>query len=84
MHERVIVENLVEQVIAKASDRGISQVTRILVRIGEAGHLTKDSLSMWFDVLKAGTIAEQAALEVESAEGTDVMLMSIEGEVPDD
>jgi len=83
MHERVIVENLVEQVIARAGDRDISQITRILVRVGKAGHLTEESLSMWFDLLKMGTIAEQAILEVDNVEGSDVLLMSIEGEVPD-
>jgi len=62
---------------------GITRITRVKVRLGAEGHVTGEALSSWFDLAKAGTIAGEAVLEVEQAEGKDILLMSLEGVAPD-
>ena len=83
MHEGSIAEELVEEVVARAGDRGITHITRVRVRVGTEGHVTGEALSSWFGLAKAGTIAAEAALEIEKGEGKDILLMSLEGEAPD-
>ena len=83
MHEGSIAEELVEQAVARAMDRGITRITRMRVRVGAEGHVTGEALSSWFDLAKAGTIAEEAVLEIDEGEGKDIILMSLEGEAPD-
>lgn len=80
MHERPIAEELVEQVVARARSKGISQLTRIGVSLGKDSDITGEALNCWFDLLKAGTIAEQAVLEVETAPGGAILLLSLEGQ----
>lgn len=83
MHEGSIAEELVEEVVARAGDRGITHISLVRVRVGTEGHVTGEALSSWFDLAKAGTIAREAVLEIEKVEGKDILLMSLEGEAPD-
>jgi hydrogenase nickel incorporation protein HypA/HybF len=83
MHEGSIAEELVEEAVARAGDRGITRITRVRVRVGTEGHVTGEALSSWFDLAKAGTIAAGALLQIEKGEGKDIFLMSLEGEAPD-
>ena len=83
MHEGSIAEELVEKAVAQAMDRGITRIIRVRVRVGTEGHVTREALSSWFDLAKAGTIAGEAVLEVEKGEGKDILLMSLEGAAPD-
>ena len=69
MHEGSIAEELVEQAVARAMDRGITRITRVRVRLGVEGHVTGEALSSWFDLEKAGTIAGEAVLEIDQGEG---------------
>jgi Zn finger protein HypA/HybF involved in hydrogenase expression len=83
MHEGSIAEELVEEAVARAKDTGITRITRVRVRLGVEGHVTGEALSSWFDLAKAGTIAGEAVLEIDQAEGKDIVLMSLEGVAPD-
>ncbi|MDP2952918.1 MAG: hydrogenase maturation nickel metallochaperone HypA [Chloroflexota bacterium] len=83
MHDGSIAEELVEQAVAQAKQGGIGRITRVWVSLGEDSHITGEALISWFDVVKTGTIAEQAVLEIARAEGDDIMMLSLQGEERD-
>ena len=87
MHERLLAEELVEQAVAQARERGIGRIDRIVVSLGADSHVTAEALSFWFDLVKAGTMAEQARLKVDkidSGEGKNcILLVSLQGEALD-
>ena len=63
MHEYSIVQSLVNSVESAVAARGV--VHRIEVRIGELSGVDCELLSTAFDVFRAGTICENAKLEIE-------------------
>jgi len=87
MHEKLLAEELVEQAVTKARERGIGRIDRIVVSLGTDSHVTAESLSFWFDLVKPGTIAEQARLKIDmidSGEGKNcILLVSLRGEALD-
>jgi hydrogenase nickel incorporation protein HypA/HybF len=80
MHESHTAEELIEEVSHHARENGIARVTKIWVSLGKESHITEEALSSWFDLLKKGTLAEQAVLEIEAGEGSSILLLSLEGE----
>lgn len=79
MHERLIAEELVQQAVARAKEGGIGQITRVRVSLSKADHALGEALRFWFNVVKSGTPAEGAVLEIEAGENDAVMLVSLEG-----
>jgi hydrogenase nickel incorporation protein HypA/HybF len=80
MHESHTAEELIEEVSHHARENGIARVTKIGVSLGKESHITEEALNSWFDLLKKGTIAEQAVLGIEHGEGSSILLLSLEGE----
>ena len=80
MHEGSIAEELVSQAVAQATSSGISRITEIQVSLGEASDVTEEALSLWFDLAKAGTMAERAVLAFEPAEGSEIHMVTLRGE----
>jgi Zn finger protein HypA/HybF involved in hydrogenase expression len=84
MHERLIADELLEQAGHRARENGISRIAKIRVHLGKESHITEEALSSWFNLAKAGTVAEQAVLEIDNGEGADILMVSLQGEMLDD
>ena len=80
MHEWHITEELLDKVCAQARENRINKITKIQVELGEDGHITEDSLRFCFQLLSEKTIAREAVLEIKSAAGGFLSLVSFEGE----
>jgi hydrogenase nickel incorporation protein HypA/HybF len=65
MHEYSLVVALMERVEEEAVARGALAVHRVRVRLGELSGVEPDLLDSAFAIVKAGTICEGAALEIE-------------------
>jgi len=66
MHEASIVRNIIEIAEREAHRHGASAISRIKIRIGEFRGVVGEALEFSFEVLKAGTLAAGACLEVET------------------
>ena len=80
MHEWRMTEELVGRACAEAKDSRINRIARIQVELGEASHITEESLRSCFQLLSERTMAEGAELEVRSSSGSDLTLTSLEGD----
>jgi hydrogenase nickel incorporation protein HypA/HybF len=67
MHELSVCLSLLEQVERIAREHGADRVERILLRIGPLSGVEAPLLANAYPLAAAGTIAEHAALEIESA-----------------
>ncbi len=64
MHERHLVEALVNEVVRKAKATGAKKVTQVTLIIGELSGLAEESVRLYFEELTQGTLAAGAALIV--------------------
>ena len=69
MHEKKLMEDLMQEIEAQAEAEGAVRVTRIRVRLGALSHFTPHHFLEHFEDASRGTLAEGA--EVESELGTD-------------
>ena len=67
MHELGIMQGALDTVIAEAGREGVARVLRVRMRIGALTGLVTESLEFAFEVLREGTVAGGAALDIESA-----------------
>jgi hydrogenase nickel incorporation protein HypA/HybF len=63
MHEAAIAASILE--IAGRHTNGDRQIRRVKIRLGEFTGAVRESVEFAFDVIKKGTPAENAALEIE-------------------
>ncbi len=80
MHEWHITEELLDKVCAQAKENRINKIAKIQVELGEDSHLTEESLRFCFQLLSENTVAREAVLEIKSAAGNALTLVSFEGE----
>lgn len=66
MHEMSICQGLISQVESIARDKGASQVDSIVLSIGPLSGVEPELLERAFVVAKAGTVAGNAKLEIET------------------
>jgi hydrogenase nickel incorporation protein HypA/HybF len=66
MHEIGIMESAIAAVLDQARRRDARQVHRIVLRIGSLSGVEPDSLRFAFESVVAGTLADGAALEIET------------------
>ena len=66
MHEMSICQSLMTQVEKIARDKGASQVDSIVLSIGPLSGVEPELLSRAFLVARAGTVAKNAGLEIET------------------
>ncbi len=67
MHELSICQSLLDQVQRIAADHGAERVERIRLQIGPLSGVEAPLLRSAYPLAAAGTIAEDAVLEIESA-----------------
>ena len=89
MHEQALMRDVVSRIDEIARDEGATRVTRVRVRLGALSHVTPAHFCEHFEDAARGTLAEGAAVDAEvvgdarSARAHDVVLESVEIEVPD-
>jgi hydrogenase nickel incorporation protein HypA/HybF len=66
MHEAAIARSVIEIAEGVARHRGSANVRKIKLRIGEFRGVVGEALEFSFQVLKKGTLAANAELEVET------------------
>ena len=87
MHERKLMEDLMEKIEAEANAAGSQRVTAIRVRLGALSHFTEAHFREHFADAARGTVAERAEVEAElrtnptEPEAQGVVLESIEVEI---
>lgn len=65
MHEYSITDSMLKEVLSQADEHGAKRVTRIKLLVGEAAGVVPECVQFYFDVMKQGTIAQDAKLEFE-------------------
>jgi len=68
MHELSVCLSLIEEVKRVARENNAGSVTRIIVKIGPLSGVEPDLLRNAYPIAAAGTVAENAELEIELAE----------------
>ena len=66
MHELSVCQSLLDQVVRIAADRSATAVTRVTLRIGPLSGVEPELLQQAFPLARAGTVAGQAELVIES------------------
>lgn len=65
MHEYSIMQSTLDVILAQARAAGASQVHELRLRIGRLSGVVPEALSCAFEVLRTGTPAADARLEIE-------------------
>ena len=63
MHELAITQNILDIVLNEAKSAQANKVTKINLVIGELSGTVSDCIQFYFDFLKKGNVAEEAALD---------------------
>ncbi|MEF3255703.1 MAG: hydrogenase maturation nickel metallochaperone HypA [Deferribacterales bacterium] len=66
MHEASIAENILEIAIDTALKNGAKKIVSINLQIGKLSAIDNSALVTAFDVIKEGTIANEAVLNIEN------------------
>ena len=88
MHERKLMEDLMQKIEAEAAAAGAERVTRIRVRLGALSHFTEAHFREHFVDASRDTVADGAEVDAElrtdptEPEAQGVVLESIEVELP--
>ena len=87
MHERKLMEDLMQKIEAEAAAAGAERVTLVRVRLGALSHFTEEHFREHFEDAARGSVAEGAAVETElrtdptEPEAQGVVLESIDVEL---
>jgi hydrogenase nickel incorporation protein HypA/HybF len=65
MHEVYIAESLLELAIDRCRQSGFNSIKSIKIRVGKASVVSTEALIFAFNVLKIGSIADNASLIIE-------------------
>jgi len=66
MHELSLIENVLDLALERAQQHGAERIETITLRIGSLAGVDPDALQFAFEVIKAGSIAEEAELVIEA------------------
>jgi hydrogenase nickel incorporation protein HypA/HybF len=66
MHETALMAEAVQQAVAAAERAGAPRIERVTFAIAAGSHVTAETLETLFAALSQGTIAEGAALSIET------------------
>lgn len=67
MHEKSLMDNLMQKILLLAKKEGASKVIKIKVKLGALSHMSKAHFKEHFDIASMGTIAEGAEIEAEES-----------------
>jgi Zn finger protein HypA/HybF involved in hydrogenase expression len=80
VHEFHLVENLIENVIAKAREGNHEKVAAINVVLGKDSHVTDENLKFLIELRCKETVADGAQINMKLTEGNNVFVESIDVE----
>jgi hydrogenase nickel incorporation protein HypA/HybF len=89
MHEQTLLRDVMSRIDEIARVEGATRVTRVQVRLGALSHFTPAHFREHFEDASLGTVAEGAVVDAQvvgdatSAGARDVVLESVEIELPD-
>lgn len=66
MHELAVASRLLDRALSVAEDHDADQIDGLTVAVGEVTHLAPDQLRFCLSAAADGTIAEGAAIDIES------------------
>lgn len=66
MHELAITKGIIDIVSSEAESKGFSRVLEITLQVGEYSGLVPECIREFFPIAAAGTVAEHAALNIET------------------
>ncbi|GAB5413627.1 MAG: hydrogenase maturation nickel metallochaperone HypA [Congregibacter sp.] len=69
MHEMALCHGMLELIEEQSARDSFDSVKRVIVEIGALGHVDPHALRFAFDVVAAGTVAADAALEIQEIPG---------------
>jgi hydrogenase nickel incorporation protein HypA/HybF len=69
MHEMALSLSLLDLIADEQRANGFSAVRRVVVELGELGHVDPHALRFAFEAARTGTSAAQAALEIQEVGG---------------
>jgi hydrogenase nickel incorporation protein HypA/HybF len=64
MHEVGLIQNILDSAVERATQEGAHNIYTVKIRLGEAADVEQDSLEQAFEIVKKGTIAEMAKLQI--------------------
>lgn len=65
MHEMSIAQSVLDIAVGEMQERAATSIRKIKISIGEFSGVVKEALDFAFDVLKPGTAANAAEIEIE-------------------
>ncbi|MBI3967734.1 MAG: hydrogenase maturation nickel metallochaperone HypA [Chloroflexi bacterium] len=65
MHEVGLIADALERAVAAAESAGASRIDRLTFAARSDGHVTKETVEIWVDVLSRSTLAEGAEVVIE-------------------
>jgi hydrogenase nickel incorporation protein HypA/HybF len=80
MHEFGIAERILNLVLDEAHRHNMKKVSTIRVQVGEANHLSADSLEFAFGIVSKNTIAQDAHIEMQKTDGLAIQVVNFDGE----
>jgi hydrogenase nickel incorporation protein HypA/HybF len=80
MHESGIVEELIHELEKVVRENGAARVSRVEVGVGEDAGFSREHFEEHFRHASAGTIAQDAALEIHTTPGDSLTLEAVEVE----
>jgi hydrogenase nickel incorporation protein HypA/HybF len=89
VHEQTLIRDVLSRIDEIARAEGATRVTGVRVRLGALAHCTPEHFREHFEDAARGTVAESATVDAEvvgdatSAGASDVVLESVELELPD-
>ncbi len=90
MHEHALLRDVMRKIEEVAAEQGAARVSRVAVRLGALSHFTPEHFREHFVDASRDTIAEGATVdavvdrEIDDERATEVVIESIEVELPDD
>lgn len=66
MHELTITESILSQVIAEGRKQNAARIRKIKLLLGEGMSIVPECVRFYFDMIKPGTLAATAKLEIET------------------
>jgi len=84
MHEKSVMDHLMNKILSLAKEEQTTKVTKISVKLGALSHMSAQHFKEHFDIAAKGTIAQDAEIEAEESQdihdpnATRVVLKSID------
>jgi hydrogenase nickel incorporation protein HypA/HybF len=81
MHEFSTMQNIMSLIIEEAKKMGAKKVIKVYIEVGELTFLADEQMKFAFNLLKEGTIAEDAELDIKRIKAKISCKCGYEGEI---